>query len=492
MKKTLLFILSFLIVFNLSSEENCPHFIQELVHENMDSCTLVLFGATGDLAARKLYPAIYRLALEKRLPQQMAIVGTGRTAHDNLSFRDLVKKAIQANVKELDTAAWSFLEDRLFYHAFSVDDAQGYQSMGILLNRLDQQLDIPGNRLYYLATQPSLFETIIANLYSNDLISRPDDPSRWTRVLIEKPFGFDLASATQLQASLTRYLDESQLYRIDHYLAKEGVQHLLSLRFEQKTFESIWNSQYIEQVQISFSEELGVGSRANFWEETGALRDFFQNHLMQLVAIIAMEMPETMTAENIIAEKVKVLESIRPFPLDDLESHIVRGQYGPGTINGKPVPGYRNEVGVPDSSSIETFVAAKLWIDNNKWMGIPFYIRGGKRMPKQSLDIAIVFKTSILHIRIQPEIIVAFESNKILSQIPTREAYQNILYAGIMGNRALFVHIEEQLAAWRLFTPVLQAWKENIPQDFPNYDSGSWGPKAADELLILQNHKWEL
>ncbi len=501
MKKIILLLLTIFTVINckLSFAKIVSTPLQEHVHEKIDSCSFVLFGATGDLAVRKLYPALYYLALEGRLSDHIAVVGTSRTAHDDQSFRDLVKNSIQTYVSELDPIVWKFLEDRLFYHCLSADETKGYDTLHTFLLSLDQRLNLRANRLYYLATQPSLFEIIIANLHAHHLISSPKDSSCWTRVLIEKPFGFSLSSALDLQKSISRYLDENQIYRIDHYLGKEGVSHLLSLRFDQKLFEPIWNRHYIDQVQISFSEDLGVGARANFWEETGALRDFFQNHLMQLLAILAMEVPDSTTKENRIEEKVKVLQAIRPFPLNDLNDYIIRGQYGPGEINGKAVSGYRQEAGVSSSSFVETFVAAKLWIDNERWKGVPFYIRGGKRMPKQSVDIAIAFKNtdvtlpSILSIRIQPQIRIELNSHEILSMKPMKpikDAYENVIYEGLRGNHALFVHIDEVIAAWRLLTPILETWKNRIPEDFPNYKAGSNGPIEADLLLIPQNHHW--
>jgi glucose-6-phosphate 1-dehydrogenase len=467
-----------------------PEAIHEQLQKDEDSYALILFGATGDLAIRKLYLALYRLSVEGRLSDHMAIIGTGRTEHNDRSFRDLVKRSICTHVNELDPVAWRYLEERLFYHQFAVDDDKGYETLQTLLLSLDQNLKLGANRLYYLATQPSLFETIIFHLNAHHLISNPDDASSWTRVLIEKPFGFNLTSAIDLQETISKYLDESQIYRIDHYLGKEGIEQILALRYDQK-FESIWNRHYIDQVQISFSEDLGVGARGKFWEETGALRDFFQNHLMQLLALVAMEIPNTMNSEKIVEEKVRVLQAIRPFPLDDLNNYIIRGQYGPGEIGDKIVPGYRQEPGVSFSSTMETFVAAKLWIDNDRWRGVPFYIRGGKRMSKQSVDITIVYKDeSVLHMSIQPQIIIELDSHQILSKKPTKDAYENVIYQGLKGNHAFFVHMDEQLAAWRLLTPVLNVWEQGFPDDFPNYKAGSNGPNAAEQLLILQNHHW--
>ena len=334
---------------------------------------------------------------------------------------------------------------------------------------------------------------------------------------MEKPFGTDLKSAKGLQDHLKRYLDESQIYRMDHYLGKEGVQNLIAFRFKNSLFESLWNREHIEHIQITLGEEIGIGSRANFWEETGLLRDIWQNHLMQLLALIAMEKPTTLHAEDIQNEKLKLLQAIRPFSMEHLDDSIVRGQYGPGTTKGAVVPGYREEKGVPASSTVETFMAAQLTIDNDRWGGVPFYMRGGKRLAKQATEIIVTFKKSgiaqdeanALIIRIQPNPGIFL---KMAAKVPgmqnqlqqvhfgyrpeeafkkaSPEAYEKLIYDCANGDSSLYVKGEEQIAAWQLLTPVLNHWKTHPPKDFPNYRAGSWGPEAADQLLRKNGHEW--
>jgi glucose-6-phosphate 1-dehydrogenase len=335
-------------------------------------------------------------------------------------------------------------------------------------------------------------------------------------MIIEKPFGLDLASAIQLQEQLSTYLDESQIFRIDHYLGKEGVQNLLAFRFENALFEPLWNRNYIDNIQITLAEEIGIGSRSNFWEETGYLRDIFQNHMLQLLALIAMNEPLELNWERIHAEKIKVLNEILPFQFCGKDRVVIRGQYGPGFVQGVNVPGYREEKGVAAGSDVETYIAAKIFIDNDRWKGVPFYIRGGKRLAKQVTEIAITFKkatlpknldSNVLFIRIQPNVGIYFKNNsKVLGFKPIvfgykpnaffgrafPEAYEKLICGCTSGDQSFFVDVQEQLAAWRLLTPVLAYWKEHTPEKFPNYDAGSWGPAEADQMLICNGHEWQL
>jgi glucose-6-phosphate 1-dehydrogenase len=364
-----------------------------------------------------------------------------------------------------------------------------------------------------LATQPASFSTIIKKLDEHHLISPHESQKGWSRVLIEKPFGYDLDSAMALQQEITRHLNENQIYRIDHYLAKEGVENLFSLRFAGAAFEPLWNSSHIDNIQITLGEDIGIGTRGHFWEGTGFLRDILQNHLMQLLALIAMDPPISHDAPAAHAEKIKVLQAVRPFPIHAMDEFILRGQYGPGLIQGSPVLAYRQEQNVSDNSFVETYAAAKIFIDNERWHNVPFYIRGGKRLPKQIAEIAVTFKNKgcpetqkqdVLFIRIQPNPAIFLKttcrSGSKRELIPISisrpqvfmDAYEKLLYDAIGGDDRLFVPIEEQLAAWRLLTPVLQYWSSHRNVTFPNYDAGSWGPSQADLMLKAEGRQWQL
>ncbi|WP_079989579.1 glucose-6-phosphate dehydrogenase [Candidatus Protochlamydia phocaeensis] len=485
-------------------------------------CTIVIFGATGDLTARKLLPALYNLAYEGNLSEQTAIIGFARKEHTNQSFRKLMGEAVDqfSRAKPKEELFWQDFQERLFYHQADLEQDEGYANLQKLLQQIDKERGVPGNRLYYLATSPRYFTTIIKKIQEHGLLYEPDGQEKWSRIIFEKPFGTDLESAFQLQQNLLRYLDESQVYLIDHYLGKEGVQNLFTLRFESGLLEPMWNAEYIDHVQITLSEEIGIGSRAHFWEETGALRDIFQNHLMQLIAIVAMEPPRFLCSDHIHAEKIKLLNAIRPFTLEEMEHSVIRGQYGPGIIRGENVPGYKQEADVSETSTAETFMAAKLFIDNPRWQGVPFYIRGGKRLAKQTTEIAIIFKkkaslkeqaSNALFIRIQPNPGIFLRT---LSKVPTLvkqvrailfgycpdayfkarspEAYEKLIYDCINGDNSLYTQAEEHLAAWRLLTPILDYWKSSTDSEIPQYEAGSWGPPIVDRLLNQQGHEWQL
>jgi glucose-6-phosphate 1-dehydrogenase len=469
-------------------------------------CTIVIFGATGDLTARKLLPALHNLGYEGHLSEQTAIIGFARGQYTDETFRKKMGEAIAPS----NIDYWNQFENKIFYNQADFEQDQGYENLQKLLLKIDQELGAEGNRLYYLATQPSQFSTIIKKLHEHQLLY-DSDYENWSRVIIEKPFGHDLDSAMHLQEEITKYLDESQIYRMDHYLGKEGVQNLFTLRFESAFFEPLWNGEHIDNVQITLSEDIGIGTRASFWEETGSLRDVFQNHLMQLLAIVAMEPPSSLNPPDIHTEKIKVLNAIRSFPAKEMGECVIRGQYGPGEIRGISVPGYKQEQSVSTNSSAETFLAAKLFIDNPRWAGVPFYIRGGKRLPVQTTEIAITFKnqSNVLFIRIQPNAGVFL---KTLSKVPaldkevkpvvfgynpdryfkksSPEAYEKLFYDCIRGDSSLYVQGEEQLAAWRLLGPVLNDWKGN--EEIPTYDAGSWGPSSVDQMLQENGHQWQL
>jgi len=422
--------------------------------------TVVVFGATGDLSKRKLFPALSHLAEEGTLPERFALVGVGRRSYSHEDFR-----------KEMGTS----MQNRLFYAQVDFEKGEGYGGLAGLLQEIDRGFNEKSNRIYYLATPASHFSPIVSKLGEAELIYEPDSDKKWSRVMVEKPFGRDLNSAVLLQEELSKTLDESQIYRVDHYLAKEGVENLLAFRREGK-FEPLWNKRYIERIEITLSEEMGIGSRGRFWEETGLLRDVFQNHLLQLLSLVASELPVHPE------EKVALLQAVRPLSSEE----VIRGQYGPG----KGFLGYREEIQIPGPLRAETFVAAKLSIDHPRWEGVPFFIRAGKRLPESKTEIAIHFKKGLkpLVIRIQPNPEISW-SGKVLSKFsPMPEAYETLFLDCIRGERSRFVEREEPLAAWRLVTPILEKWASE-PPPFPNYEAGSLGPEEAIALFSVAKNQ---
>jgi len=495
----------------------------------IDPCILVIFGATGDLTARKLLPAIYNLALEGQLPSQFAVVGFARRDKSHDQFREEMKEAINkfSRNKPVDEAIWKNFSQQIFYHRSEFPDEEGYIRLSTFLKDLDGRFGTKGNRVYYLSTQPRFFTTISEKLHQAGLIypDKEDSPS-WSRLIIEKPFGHDSDSAIALQKELLQFLSEDQIFRIDHYLGKETVQNLLVFRFANSIFESLWNNRYIDHVQITVGEDIGIGRRGAFWEEAGLLRDIVQNHMMQLLSLVAMEPPVNLSADAVRDEKVKVLQAIRPFQEEDFKTSIVRGQYDSGFVDGEEVRGYRSEDNVDPNSNVETYVAMRLFIDNWRWHGIPFYLRGGKRLPKRATEIAIYFKhppgvlfqehgkqheTNVLAIRIQPDegtalkinckvpgpaspiqpVKMDFRYGSYFGMSPP-EAYERLILDCMMGDSTLFAREDEVLSSWRLLTPVLETWKTTPPDCFPNYKSGTWGPKLAEDMMSHDGRKWRL
>lgn len=495
----------------------------------IEPCILVIFGATGDLTARKLMPALYNLLREGQLPSQFACVGFARKPKTHDEFRNEMRNAINSfsRVKPIEESLWNNFKEHIFYHQSEFHEDEGYTRLNKYLSELDGRLGTKGNRIYYLSTQPSFFTLVPEKLHKAGLIyDSAKVKDKWSRVIIEKPFGHDLNSALALQKELLQFLSEKQIYRIDHYLGKETVQNILVFRFANSLFESQWNNRYIDHVQITVAEDIGIGSRGAFWEEAGMLRDIVQNHMMQLLSLVAMEPPVNLSADAIRDEKVKVLKALRPFSEKDLKESIVRGQYGPGFINGESVIAYRQEKNVNPNSTVETFVAMRLFIDNWRWDGVPFFLRGGKRMPKRATEIAVTFKDppgvlfqnpekknepNVLAIRIQPD---EGSSLKINTKVPgpsspiqpvkmdfrygsffgmsPPEAYERLILDCILGDSTLFAREDEVFSSWEQLTPVLEYWKKNPETDFPNYPSGSWGPKAAEEIITQSNRKWRL
>lgn len=494
----------------------------------IDPCILVIFGATGDLTARKLIPAIYNLAREGQLPPQFACVGFARRDKTHEQFRAEMKEAISSfsRIKPIDEHLWSTFKEQLFYHKSEFHEDEGYERLSSFLQDLDNRLGTKGNRVFYLSTQPSYFTTICEKLHKAGLIYEEGKGGPWSRIIIEKPFGHDTDSAHNLQNELLQFMDESQIYRIDHYLGKETVQNILVFRFANSLFESLWNNRYIDHVQITVAEDIGIGTRGAFWEEAGFLRDILQNHMMQILSLVAMEPPVSLAAHAIHDEKVKVIQAIRPFSHQDLEHSVIRGQYGSGYVNGDPVIGYRQEKNVNPKSNIETYVAMKLFIDNWRWAGVPFYLRGGKRLPKKGTEISIFFKDppsvlfqhpgkknepNVLTLRIQPDegtslkinckvpgssnfiqpVKMNFRYGKYFGMAPP-EAYERLIQDCILGDNTLFAREDEVFSSWNLLTPVLEYWVNNPPKDFANYPCGSWGPKSADDMIMKDGRKWRL
>lgn len=498
-------------------------------YRNLDPCLIVIFGATGDLTARKLMPALYNLKREGGLPTHFACVGFARREKSKGAFRQEMKEAVAkfSRTQPIDSSIWESFEKQIYYHTSEFNNDNGYITLNETLKKLDAEHGTKGNRIYYLSTQPSSFTTIIEKLSEHSLLYREGTvKDKWTRVIIEKPFGHDLESAITLQNQLTKHLTEEQLYRIDHYLGKETVQNLLVFRFANAIFENLWNHRYIDHVQLTVAENIGIGKRGHFYEEQGLIRDIMQNHMMQLLSLIAMEPPVNLNPSSIHDEKAKVLEAIRPFDPSDFKQSAVRGQYGKGFINGEAVAGYREEENVDPSSSVETYGAIKLFIDNWRWHRVPFYLRGAKRLPKRATDIAVMFKKppgvlfqaqkshhepNVLTMRIQPNEGIAL---KINCKVPgpsspiqpvtmdfrygaffgltPPDAYERLICDCIAKDNTLFAREDEVLHSWRFFTPLLNYWSETKPTCFPNYSAGKWGPKESEEMLEKENRKWRL
>jgi len=497
--------------------------------KSVDPCIVVIFGATGDLTGRRLAPALYNLGREGLLPPNFSLVGFARREKSHREFRDEIKKNVStySRVKPIDEPFWKNFQEQVFYHRSEFDDDEGYASLAKFLENLDSRYATRGNRVFYLSVQPKFFPLIIEKLHRSGLIYDVHKvKDKWSRVIIEKPFGKDSASADTLQKDISQHLDESQTYRIDHYLGKETVQNLLVFRFANSIFESLWNYRHVDHVQITVAEDIGIGTRGHFFEEEGLLRDIVQNHMMQLLSLVAMEPPVSLSAGAIRDEKVKVLQSIRPLNPADFDQHVIRGQYGAGFINGKEVSAYRKEQDVSPSSNIETYAAVRFFIDNWRWAGVPFYLRGGKRLPKRVTEIAIVFKDApgvlfqqnnkrseqnVLAIRIQPDEGIAMKINckvpgpsspiqpvkmdfrygSYFGQSPP-EAYERLIWDCILGDSTLFARADEVAQSWEIFTPLLHYWAEHPPKDFANYASGSWGPKAADEMIAKDGRAWRM
>ncbi|MEN9205328.1 MAG: glucose-6-phosphate dehydrogenase [Thermostichales cyanobacterium DRC_bins_46] len=489
-----------------------------------DPCILVQFGASGDLAARKLIPAYYRLFQQRRLPPEFTIVGVARRDWNRPPYREKMRAAVaEFAPKDLGVeAVWQDFASRLFFYRLDIGDSAGFAGLKTFLEELDQQRGTRGNRVFYLAVAPDFYGQAVQTLGHMGMVG---DPTK-TRVVIEKPFGHDLTSAQELNTIVRSICKERQIYRIDHYLGKETVQNLLVFRFANAIFEPLWNRNYIDHVQITVAETVGVEERAGYYETAGALRDMVQNHLMQVYCLTAMEPPVSLGGDGVRDEKVKILQATRLADPRHVPLCAVRGQYTSGWMGGKEVPGYRQEPNVAPDSMTPTYVALKLLCDTWRWQGVPFYLRTGKRMPKKVSEVAIHFRQvplslfpsavqqvnpNILVLRIQPNegISLRFEAKMPGAEIRSRsvemdfrygatfgastaDAYDRLLLDALLGDQTLFTRSDEVEAAWRVVTPAITAW-ETGPQDpatLHTYAAGSWGPKAADDLLNKDGRRW--
>ncbi|MEJ7605117.1 MAG: glucose-6-phosphate dehydrogenase [Bryobacteraceae bacterium] len=490
-------------------------------------CAIVIFGANGDLTKRKLIPALYRLAYERRIPPGFAVIGNSRTGMTDEQFRDKMREALNEFVDDtpFDERLWDDFSKSLFYFSGDLNDPGTYTKLGERLDAIEETRKTEGNVLFYLSTQPSHYEAAIQGIG----FAKLQNGRGWRRMVVEKPFGHDLATARELNRKLQEVFNEAAIYRIDHYLGKETVQNVLAFRFGNGIFEPLWNRQYVDHVQITAAESIGVEGRGGYYQEAGALRDMIQNHLLQVMSTIAMEPPAVFEPDVVRDERAKVLRSIRIVKPEEVALYSVAGQYGPDRIGNEDVPGFRQEEGVDGNSQTDTYSAATFFVDNWRWADVPFYIRSGKRLPKRVTDIAIFFnaaphspfangdedgvpgsRPNLLIIRIQPEEGISL---RFLSKHPgggmrlrpvsmdfnygtsfaTRSpsAYETLLVDAMIGDPTLYTRQDMVEASWAAVQPMLDYRAQHVAQ-FPNYNAGSWGPAAADEMLARRGHVWRV
>ena len=489
-----------------------------------EPCVVVIFGASGDLTGRKLVPALYRLTQERLIPAEFGIVGFSRSPMTHDAFREKMKSAIEtfSEAKRVDEEVWKSFAQGIFYTSGDINDPEAYRRMSELLDQIDRDRGTCSNRIYYLSVMPTLYGEAIRQLKEAGL-AQPRSGA-WTRIVIEKPFGHDLASAIELNQQVAAVFNEDQVYRIDHYLGKETVQNLLVFRFANGIFEPIWNRQYIDHVQLTNAEAIGLEGRGAYYDTAGVLRDMIQNHVFQVLSLVAMEPPVSPAANAVRDEKIKAMQAVRAIPVERVDEFAVRGQYGPGSVAGKHVPGYREEPNVNPESSTETYAALKLYFDNWRWAGVPFYIRSGKRLPKRVTEIAIQFKQAphllfssitqqqlepnVLVIRIQPDEGITLRIGaKVPGQVTrirwvnmdfrygasfgvsSPEAYERLLLDCMLGDPSLYARRDMTERGWEIVMPILEGWQKSKPS-FPNYEAGTWGPKSADELIESEGRSW--
>jgi glucose-6-phosphate 1-dehydrogenase len=491
--------------------------------KHVEPCSIVIFGASGDLTSRKLIPALYHLFKEKQICSDCRVIGFARREKTDDSWRQELRVALNqfSRTKPVDDKVWRDFSKNIFYCQGDISDAAGYRKLEEMLTSFSQ-VPLRENLLFYLATQPSQFGEVVRQLHDAALLHK--NGAGWQRIVVEKPFGHDLKSACELNRELTRFANEQQVYRIDHYLGKETVQNILMFRFSNSIFERLWNRDSIDHVQITVSEKLGVGGRGGYYEEAGALRDMVQNHMLQVLALVSMEPPVSLEAECIRNEKVKLLQSIRPLSPSDVTKQVVRGQYFAGVVDGEARPGYRQEPKVKTDSNVETYVALKLFIDNWRWSGIPFYLRTGKNLPTSTSEVRIQFRPTphvlfaavcgqldenAIALRLQPNegIYLRFNGKvpgTTLGVRPVRmnfsydaefgaytpEAYERLLLEAMLGDATLFIRRDEVETAWQIVDSIRKGWEGKALSNREFYAAGTWGPVAADDLLAQSGHTW--
>jgi glucose-6-phosphate 1-dehydrogenase len=489
-----------------------------------DPCTMVIFGAGGDLTKRKLLPALYNLKANNLLPNEFAVIGFSNNKFTSQEFRESQSKDIhEFATSKVDDAMWDWFNERLEYVECDFADPAAYKRLAEMIDKVDKRHSTKGNCLFYLAIAPRFFSVAVKQLGDAGLVK--EENGRWRRVIIEKPFGRDLESAHALNKEIKSILEEKQIYRIDHYLGKETVQNLLAFRFSNGIFEPTWNSRYIDHVQITAAETVGVEERGGYYDQSGALRDMVPNHVMQLISMVAMEPPYSFEADAVRDEKAKVLHAISPIKPEEVLQNAVRGQYGAGTEDGKPAPAYRTEPQVKPDSNTETYAALKLFVDNWRWARVPFYVRTGKRMKRRVTEIAIQFKRApftlfrntavantmpnLLLIHVQPDegislgfsakipgptmrlgqVDMNFKYSDYFGAAPST-GYETLILDCMIGDPTLFQRDDMVEAGWRIVTPLLDLWNALPAREFPNYPAGSWGPKEADQLLERDGRQW--
>ncbi|MFL2914186.1 MAG: glucose-6-phosphate dehydrogenase [Opitutales bacterium] len=487
---------------------------------------IIIFGASGDLTARKLAPAIFNLSKDGLLPKRCFLIGYGRSEMSDENFKKEIKDALDAHSRrKIESSTWESLEKNITFHAGAYDDLTSFINLGKKITKIEEKIDCKAQCLFYVSTPPGVFMPILENLGESGLAKKHRGSETASKVIIEKPFGRDLRSAHELNLVINRRFDEAQVFRIDHYLGKETVQSLLVQRFANSIFEPVWNRNYVSSVQITVSEDIGVGSRGGYYDKSGALRDMIQNHVMQLLALTAMEPPSSLDPESIRDEKVKALQALKPLVIEGDNPEAVRASYGAGLVGGLPAKAYIDEEGIPDHSGTETYAALRLYLDNWRWKGVPFYLRSGKRLAMKASEIVVQFtrppailfgqdsrlkvSPNLLVIRIQPNEGVTLYLNSKTPGLETKlqpiklafgyettfgsdtpEAYERLILDALNGDGTLFIRGDEAEMSWGLLSPVLDYWSSQGKNGLETYASGTWGPLAADKLLLASGHEW--